>query len=123
MTKREFTLADLQDLQGRWQEYNFGSQPSYRLLLGLTEEIGELSHSHLKSEQGIRRNEDHLSKAQDAVGDIVIYLAGYCNARHAESPGDGWDDLHGIVERTWNQVCKRNWVEKPDTAHEGLGDT
>src|SRR5688572_17945800 len=43
-----------------WGKRNFGEQPAHRFLLGMLEELGELSHAHLKQEQGIRgTNEEH----------------------------------------------------------------
>lgn len=42
---------------------------------GMIEEIGELSHSILKLQQGIRKNENHLLLLEDSVGDIIIFSA------------------------------------------------
>ena len=75
------TLSDLQGELRLWQEHNFPGRESWEPLMGVAEEVGELSHAHLKQHQGIRRNEDHEAKARDAVGDIIVYLADYCNAR------------------------------------------
>jgi NTP pyrophosphatase (non-canonical NTP hydrolase) len=61
-----------------WADYNFGEIPSEQPVLGIIEELGELSHAHLKSLQNLRRHEDHFAAKKDAVGDIVIYLADYC---------------------------------------------
>lgn len=89
-----------------WDKKNFGDQPSYRSLLGATEEIGELAHAHLKEEQGIRES-NYEEDAKDAIGDTIIYLANYCNAR-------GFN-LQGILEETWNQVRERDWIKYPKT--------
>ena len=89
-----------------WDKKNFGEQPSYRSLLGAFEEIGELAHAHLKEEQGIRES-NYEEDAKDAIGDTIIYLANYCNAR-------GFN-LQGIIEETWNQVKERDWVRYPKT--------
>ena len=43
--------------------------------VGMIEEIGELSHSILKLQQGIRKNENHLELLEDSVGDIIIFSA------------------------------------------------
>lgn len=70
------------------------------------EELGELTHSHLKQLQGIRGTpEEHVAKAKDAVGDIIVYLADYCTRR-------GWD-LENIVSDVWAEVSKRDWVVYP----------
>ena len=71
------SLAQLQAQQKPWIERNFGSRPSYWPLLGAVEELGELAHAHLKQEQGIRVFEDFDAKAQDAVGDCVVFLCDY----------------------------------------------
>lgn len=89
-----------------WDKKNFGGQPSYRSLLGATEEIGELAHAHLKEEQGIRES-NYEEDAKDAIGDTIIYLTNYCNAR-------GFN-LQGIIEETWNQVRQRDWIKYPKT--------
>ncbi len=96
-----FTLETLQKEQGAWQEKNFGPSPSWHALLGVQEEAGELCHAHLKSVQGIRTNENHQAAKIDAVGDIVIYLAAYCNLEGI--------DLQLAVEQTWQEVSQRNW--------------
>jgi len=100
------TLRELQLELEPWQLHNFGHRPSWHPLMGVVEEVGELAHSHLKSEQGIRTSEAHTSKAMDAIGDIVIYLADYCQAK-------GWD-FDRIVEETWREVKKRDWKKYPE---------
>lgn len=101
---------DLQSLQADhaiWLDHNFGQQRTnpHQGLLGVVEEIGELAHAHLKLEQGIRLNENHVAKARDAVGDLVIFLAGYCTCM-------GWD-LAGCVSDAWAEVSQRDWVKYP----------
>ena len=80
---------------------NFPNKKPHQPLLGIQEEVGELSHAHLKMEQGIRTNEDHQAAKIDAVGDIVIYLADYCNQNGIF--------LDSAVEQTWAEVQMRNW--------------
>jgi len=48
-------------------------------VVGMIEEIGELAHSILKQEQGIRKNENHLEMISDAIGDIIIYSSNLCS--------------------------------------------
>lgn len=48
-------------------------------VVGMIEEIGELAHSILKKEQGIRKNENHLEMISDAIGDIIIYSSNLCS--------------------------------------------
>lgn len=97
----EMTLDQLQKEQKDWSDRNFPDQKPHQSLLGLIEEVGELSHAHLKTEQGIRVNEDHLAAKADAVGDIVIYLAGYCNHNGL--------NLEECVAETWEKVKMRDW--------------
>lgn len=97
-------LSSLQKEQKEWSDKNFTKNiGSYRCLLGIIEEVGELAHAHLKNEQGIRVNEDHKAKKIDAIGDIVTYLAGYCN--------DNGIDLEKAVSDTWSEVKKRDWTK------------
>lgn len=102
-------LRKMQKEQKEWSLKNFGHQPAWAPLLGAVEEIGELSHAHLKEYQGIRNKEQHDLAAQDAVADAIIYLMDYCNCR-------GWD-MESILKSTWNSVKKRDWKENPDSAH------
>ena len=105
-------LRRLQDEVSAWSQHNFGDKfgSGYRLLLGIVEEVGELSHAHLKQEQEIRGNENHYANKVDAVGDIVIYLADYCTQQGI--------NLAMAVDHTWREVQTRDWRERPDTAAE-----
>jgi NTP pyrophosphatase (non-canonical NTP hydrolase) len=102
-------LRQLQEEQKEWVEYNFlhgRKNDSSRPLFGVMEELGELSHAHLKQMQNIRGTvEEHELAAKDAIGDLMIFLADYCTSRDF--------DLQQIVEETWNEVKKRNWVKYP----------
>lgn len=90
-----------------WVERNFPQQLAYQPLLGLVEEVGELAHAHLKSEQGIRgfAGVDPSEAKVDAVGDIFIYLMSYCNASGI--------DLEEAIWTTWRRVAARDWVTDP----------
>jgi NTP pyrophosphatase (non-canonical NTP hydrolase) len=102
-------FAQLQAEQRAWCKYNFPSQEAYHPLLGIIEEVGELAHAHLKGEQHIRIGGEHISliraAKKDAIGDIVIFLAGYCNAHDF--------DFDAIIEATWAHVQKRDWHAFP----------
>lgn len=103
-------LSQLQREHKRWLEHNFPDQQPHDALLGLAEEVGELAHAHLKNQQGIRGIDQAKYKemAEDAVGDIVIYLASYCNTNGI--------NLALVVSQTWNQVKQRDWRKDPDNA-------
>jgi len=99
-------IAEIQAEQAAWATRNFGPKNSTDDLLGVTEEMGELAHAHLKRSQGIRHDTaEYEAKAKDAIGDIVIYLMGYCSA-------EGWDVEH-IVKTTWDTVKHRDWKAFP----------
>lgn len=101
-------LAQLQNDHEVWVNDNFPGQQPWEPLLGLQEEVGELAHAHLKHHQGIRGMDDEaaaIAAKEDAVGDIVIYLASYCNANDL--------DLDKCVRRAWDEVSKRDWVKDP----------
>jgi NTP pyrophosphatase (non-canonical NTP hydrolase) len=99
-----FDLRKFQQEQKDWSKRNFPTQNTpYRPLLGVMEEVGELSHAHLKAEQGIRVNENHQAAKFDAIGDIVIYLSDYCNK-------NGFD-LQDCISKTWDQVKQRDWTK------------
>jgi len=99
-------LQTLQREVSEWSRRNFPGNLPHHPLLGVAEEVGELSHAHLKLEQGIRGDPaEHLSAKVDAVGDIVIYLADYCER-------NGFD-LDTAVTIAWAEVSKRDWRKDP----------
>jgi NTP pyrophosphatase (non-canonical NTP hydrolase) len=102
-------LRILQQQVRDWAKQNFGDVPTWMPLMGAMEELGELSHAHLKEAQGIRLQENHPEKAKDAIGDIIIYLAHYCSVRRF--------DLEDIVNETWAGVSKRDWKKDSSTGH------
>lgn len=101
------TFKELQKEVRTWTLHNFGRQESWKPLLGIVEELGELAHSHLKNVQRIRRNENHQEKKKDAIVDIIIYLTNYCIEENF--------DLDEIVQQTWAQVKCRDWAKNPNT--------
>jgi|WetSurMetagenome_2_1015567.scaffolds.fasta_scaffold10221_5 NTP pyrophosphatase (non-canonical NTP hydrolase) len=105
-------MTDLKQLQQEhltWSLENFpDNRDPIHPVLGVVEEVGELSHALLKQAQGIRGSHaEHEAAAQDAIGDIVIYLCDVCSRR-------GWD-FDEIVYRTWAQVKQRDWQKNKVT--------
>ena len=98
-------LRKLQIEQSEWSRENKLKGDGSLMLLGVMEELGELSHAHLKSLQNIRTNENHEANKIDAIGDIVTYLAAYCNSENI--------DFQEAVEITWDKVKTRNWIKNP----------
>jgi NTP pyrophosphatase (non-canonical NTP hydrolase) len=90
----------------RWRQRNFPGADATQQLLGVVEEVGELSHAVLKRIQHIRGNSElHEAEAYDAIGDILIYLAGFCSYK-------GWD-MMSIYEDTAKMVMARDWIADP----------
>ena len=106
------TLATVQAEAWQWTKRNFPGQAPWHPLLGVTEELGELNHAYLKAVQGIRGTpEEHRAAMEDAVGDLVIFLANWCSHMGI--------DLSAAVARTWEQVRKRDWQAHPETGTSG----
>lgn len=112
-----FDLREFQKEHREWVDRNFPhqnyAQNRHQSFLGVVEEMGELAHVILKSEQGIRdgmATDETYELLVDGVGDLVIFLAGFC-------------DTHGInldyaVSTTWNKVKQRDWVADPQRGGE-----
>ncbi len=103
-------LFVLQAVLAEWERTNFGASPAVNNLLGAVEELGELAHAQLKSDQKIRGMADEviaLEKKGDAVADVVIYLMGYCTKNNL--------CFATLLFETANKVMKRNWVDNPET--------
>lgn len=76
--------------------------------MGMVEELGELAHSMLKEQQGIRGSaEEHQAKAKDAIGDLLVFMTSYCFRR-------GWY-LPRIAAMVWEEVRRRDWQKNPQT--------
>ena len=105
-------LRALQSDHKKWLAHNFPNQQPHEPLLGIVEEVGELSHAHLKYKQGIRglTKSEYQRQAMDAIGDLVIYLASYCNSNDL--------NLEYCVFATWDKVKHRDWVADPQRGGE-----
>lgn len=113
--KRSLHAVDtLQADQKKWVAYNFPNEQKHSPLLGALEELGELAHAHLKNEQNIRgTTAEHRAAAQDAIGDVLIYLLSYCN-QNGYRLSQCWLDA-------WNEVKDRDWRRWPDTGKPPVG--
>lgn len=102
-------LYDFQRKHAEWLRHNFPDQKPHDALLGLAEEVGELAHAHLKYEQGIRglTKNEYRRLAGDAIGDIMIYLASYCNT-------NGFS-MNRELAKAWEEVSARDWKANPET--------
>lgn len=104
-------MVDVRGMQkenGEWVKRNFSETwidgDPRDPVLGMAEEVGELSHAVLKKRQLIRGTpEEHDEAAKDAIGDVFVYAMDVCNRM-------GWD-LEDIMRDTWEKVVrKRDWV-------------
>lgn len=102
--------STLQSRLHLWRQRNFPSADAEQQLLGVVEEVGELAHAVLKRKQGIRGTTvKHDADIEDAVGDILIFLAGFCSYEGI--------NMQYIYEFTANQVMQRDWITWPQTGY------
>lgn len=74
-------LIQIQLERDSWVKRNFPEAIPEECVLGVIEELGELTHHHLKKKQAIRgTDEEHDVGMRDSVGDALIYLLGVCSA-------------------------------------------
>lgn len=100
-------ISDLQAEAAAWRARNFPDYTAWQQLLGVMEEVGELSHAYLKLHQGIRGMDrvKFMDEAQDAVGDILIFLTGFCTAMSI--------DMDTATRIAWDTVSRRDWQNDP----------
>lgn len=123
----------LQVQLARWQNINFGAQPTERMVLGVNEETGELaeqlvrimelglnfmklaaaagrlSHAVLKHGQGIRGMDDtaaYKKEAGDAIADIAIYSMNCATGLRL--------DYETLVFQTAIDVMGRDWTRNKE---------
>lgn len=103
------SFSELQSETQIWRNHNFPGEASdaARQIAGMMEELGELAHAWLKMDQGIRYDEALEDKEMDAIGDLIIYLCGYCSARGLF--------LSECITRAWHEVKERDWIKYPET--------
>lgn len=97
-------FSELQLRVKQWGMYNFPKAEAWQPLIGAMEELGELSHAHLKEFQNIRKD-NFKKKKEDAIGDIIIFLADYCNRSGLV--------LDSCVFLAWKTASKRDWKTFP----------
>lgn len=86
-----FTIEKVKAIQKdmyQWKFHNFGGliKNGHQNMLGIIEEVGELSHSILKQQQQIRLKpgKTYEDMMKDAIGDIFIFLMNYLSERKIE---------------------------------------
>lgn len=98
-------LREVQTQARGWRAYNFPEQTREQCLMGMVEEMGEISHALLKRDQRIR-TADHSAAILDGCGDLIIFMMGL--ADH-----EGFD-LLDAVNAVWAEVSQRDWVKYPE---------
>lgn len=101
-------MSCAQVLHARWSARNFGAVPLELTVLGMAEELGELSHAVLKREQKIRGFDDDQKfreAAGDAIADIMIYATQACTALRL--------DFGTLYQHTMGKVILRDWKADP----------
>lgn len=102
--------STLQSRLHLWRQRNFPDSTAEDQLLGVVEEVGEVAHAVLKRKQRIRGlDHEHQEAELDAVGDIMVFLAGFCSYRNY--------DMLAIFERVGEEVAKRDWIKYPKDGH------
>jgi len=108
-TDRPSRSRDLRTVQGEhryWLQHNFPNQTREQIMLGMTEELGEIAHHLLKRAQGIRgEGVDHDAEIRDGCADLVIFMMGL-----ADLEGFG---LMDAINEAWDKVKHRDWVLHP----------
>lgn len=100
--KEEIIKKDFIKKVVKWQETNFGENEVSKNIFGLMEELGELAHAQLKGEQKVRfTSKQFLEMKKDAVGDLVLFLIGYCVAQKF--------DFNKCLKNSWNVVKRRDY--------------
>lgn len=103
-------MIDIEEYQKRlkdWQILHFGSSPPEWLTVGMMEELGEMAHTLLKYQQGIREHrekdvEKFKKQLADDFGDVVVY--GMQVLTHF---GINAEDA---MRDTFEHVLKRDWT-------------
>ena len=105
----------LQTLLAQWQKENFdepNDRAQLQLTLGVCEESGELAHAILKEDQGIRKDQDLAALAEDAIGDICVYLMQLCTIRKLDFFEIIWNVSQKVMERKReDQICRKKEEE------------
>lgn len=101
-------LETLQEKIRNWNGERFPNAPSFLALIKVMEELGELA-GHYIGRLEVRVGKapsDHQKGVEDSVADVVISLCVFCEREHI--------DLALLVEKTWAEVSKRQFVMKAE---------
>lgn len=91
-----------------WQLKNFGIPEPEDMIIGMSEELGELAHYFLKGKQGIREaahGNDVTGKIADAFGDIIVFGTQLMTCLGMDAEVE--------VKKVIEEVLKRDFVNNP----------
>jgi NTP pyrophosphatase (non-canonical NTP hydrolase) len=96
-------INTIQEKLNVWRVANFGKPNANHQIMGIVEEVGELTHAKLKWDQGIRGYDEAKAKEEmkDAIGDMIIFAMGLCDVYD-------WK-LQDIIDSTSSYVLTRDW--------------
>jgi NTP pyrophosphatase (non-canonical NTP hydrolase) len=90
-----------------WEIKNFGEQDISLRILGMAEELGEVSHHVLKGIQKIRGGVNGIDKNEvaDGIADIFIY-----GINALSQLGINAEE---IIQKTIEDILRRDWTKDP----------
>jgi NTP pyrophosphatase (non-canonical NTP hydrolase) len=97
------SIDEIQDEVQEWGARNFPDATPLYCVLGLQEEVGELSRVHLKRLEKIKPEQTTHAIEKDVVGDIAVLLIYYCALAGL--------DFETVLNETWEQVRQRDYTK------------
>lgn len=93
----------LQNYHSVWLEDTFPDNTAEDQFYGMVEELGELSRARLKTNQHVEgySAEECRRQETDAIGDLIMYLCGYCSKRELV--------LSDCVKMALTEIITRDW--------------
>jgi NTP pyrophosphatase (non-canonical NTP hydrolase) len=104
LEKTEFLMDLLQRFHFGFLTSTFPNNDADDQLKGVLEELGELARAELKHKQNVGPHND-VAKVKaditDAVGDIIMYLMGYCSIKDIK--------ISDCLDAALTEICTRDW--------------
>jgi len=102
--EERLTFNDVQNRMAAWAEHNTPPMSKDEVICGIVGELGELAQARRYSKQSRFGGNPCLSDEDDCIGDIVLFVARYCN----ESDFDFGECVRGALE----EVEQRRYYAK-----------
>jgi NTP pyrophosphatase (non-canonical NTP hydrolase) len=104
-------LRVIQSLQLEWMNKNFPNSTDQDQLDKIYEEVGELARYYLRGK--IYGHSYNKKAIQDAIGDIIISVAGFCNRSNldaTECTAIAWEEIKNrYTDNACCDLCK-TWI-------------